>query len=108
MSNAQRKAIRASRNRSKKGGLKRLEVMVQAQDVGLLRHMAEVLRRDDAAAKRMRTMLREAAGPSTQPTVAEVLDTLPDVSGPEFDSVFEEIERFRHDPIMMKVRDVDL
>jgi hypothetical protein len=34
--------------------------------------------------------------------------SLPDVSGPEFDKVFEEIEKFRHDPVMMRVRDVDL
>jgi hypothetical protein len=32
----------------------------------------------------------------------------PDISGPEFDEVFEEIERFRRDPVMQKVREVDL
>jgi len=36
------------------------------------------------------------------------LDSLPDISGPEFDAVFEEIERFRHDPVANKLRDVDL
>jgi hypothetical protein len=30
------------------------------------------------------------------------------IAGPEFDKVFEEIERFRHQPEMMKVRDIDL
>jgi hypothetical protein len=40
--------------------------------------------------------------------VAEVMDAAPDISGPEFDHIFEEIERFRHSPIAMKVRDIDL
>jgi hypothetical protein len=42
------------------------------------------------------------------PTVAEVIASLPDVSGSEFDKVFEEIEKLRHNPVMMRVRDVDL
>jgi len=32
----------------------------------------------------------------------------PALAGPEFDAIFEEIERSRHDPAMMQVRDVDL
>ena len=34
------------------------------------------------------------------PTVKEVFDSLPDISVPEFDWIFEEIERFRREPIM--------
>ena len=41
-------------------------------------------------------------------TVAEVMRSLPDISGPEFDEVFEEINRFRQHPIIIQVRDVDL
>jgi hypothetical protein len=36
------------------------------------------------------------------------MDAAPDISGPEFDDVFEEIERLRHDPTANKMRDVEL
>jgi hypothetical protein len=39
--------------------------------------------------------------------LAEALH-VPVISGPEFDAVFEEIDRARRDPVMLKVRDVDL
>jgi hypothetical protein len=42
------------------------------------------------------------------PTVAEVMASLPDVPGSEFDKILEEIEKLRHDPVMMRLRDVDL
>ena len=31
-----------------------------------------------------------------EPSAAEVIDAGPDISGPEFDAVFEEIEQLRH------------
>jgi hypothetical protein len=34
--------------------------------------------------------------------------SMPDVSGSKFDEVFEEIEKFRHDPVMMRLREIDL
>ncbi len=40
------------------------------------------------------------------PSIAEVLRSLPNVSGPEFDEAFEEIERLRQHPVMEQVRDV--
>ena len=56
----------------------------------------------------MRTLLQDAARAPVEPTIAEVMTSLPDISGPEFDAIFEDIDRFRHHPVMMKVRDVDL
>ena len=108
MTNAQKKALRAHRTRLRKRGLRRVEVTVRAQDVGLLRDVADALREDGKRAQRMRTLLRDAASEPAGPTIAEVMTSLPDISGPEFDAIFEDIDRFRQHPVMMKVRDVDL
>ena len=102
------KAVKAYRKRLRTRRLKRVEVTVRVQDAALVRTLAAALRRDDRSAQRARTMLRKAIGQHAEPTVAEVLTSLPDISGPEFDEVFEEIERFRHDPVMAQVRDIDL
>jgi hypothetical protein len=89
--------------------MKRVEVTVPQQDAVLIRRLAAELRRDDRATRRrIRAALAGTAANERVPTVAEVIDSLPDISGPEFDAVFEEIEKFRHDPVMMKVRDVEL
>jgi len=108
VTNAQRKAIKSHRTRLQKQGMKRLEITVRAQDASLVRNVAEALRRNDTAASRLRSALRSAVGNDARPTVAEVMNQLPDISSPEFDSIFEEIERFRHDPVMLKVRDAEL
>lgn len=102
--NVHTKALRAHRKRLKSRGLKRVEVTVRAEDVALMRDVAAKLRESRAIAKRVKAALAESRGP----TIAEVINAGPDISGPEFDAVFEEIERFRHDPVMMRVRDVDL
>jgi hypothetical protein len=52
--------------------------------------------------------MHDAVGRSTEPSIADILCSLPDISGPEFDAVFEEIERLRQHPIMKQVRDVEL
>jgi hypothetical protein len=52
--------------------------------------------------------MHDAVGRNTEPSIADVLRSLPDISGPEFDWVFEEIERLRQHPIMKQVRDVEL
>jgi predicted ATPase len=107
MTSAQRKAIKTHRSRLQKRGMKRLEVVVRVQDASLVRDVAETLRRNDVAALRLRSALRSAVGKGA-PTIADVIKELPDISGPEFDSIFQEIERFRHAPVMLKVRDVEL
>ena len=58
-------------------------------------------------AERIRFALHGAFTERRGPTLAESLYD-PSIAGPEFDEVFAEIERFRHDPIMMQVRDIDL
>ncbi|MBV8747442.1 MAG: hypothetical protein JO134_20620 [Xanthobacteraceae bacterium] len=88
--------------------MKRVEVTVRDEDAALLRQIASALRRRKTKGRHLRGALRAAIGEHTNPSLAEVLKSGPDVSGPEFDAVFEEIERFRHDPAMMKIRDVDL
>ena len=108
MTSAQKKALKAHRTRLEKRGLRRVEVTVRSQDIGLLRDVVAALREDGERARRMRTALRDAAKQTAERTVAEVMSSGTNISGPEFDAIFEEIERFRHDPVMMKVRDIDL
>jgi len=108
MNNAQKKAIKNHRTRMRKRGMKRIEVVVRDQDAELVRDIAASLRRDDISAQRLRTAMRDAVDPGNEPSIAEVLRSLPDISGPEFDEAFEEIARLRKQPIMKQVRDVKL
>jgi hypothetical protein len=108
MSTAQSKAIKSHRARLRKQGMKRIEVVVRNQDAAMVRDLAAALRRDDESARKLRTTVRNAFGQHAEPSIADVLRSLPDVSGPEFDSAFGEIERLRQDPIMKQVRDVEL
>jgi hypothetical protein len=105
---AQSKAIRNHRARLRKRGMKRIEVVVRSQDAAMVRDLAAALRHDDEAVRKLRTAVRDAIGQHAEPSIADVLRSLPDVSGPEFDSAFEEIERLRQQPIMKQVRDVEL
>lgn len=77
-------------------------------DQALLRQLAAELRRNDENAERLRNVMHAALAERRGPTIAEVMDSLPDISGPEFDAIFDEIVRFRHDPVMTQVRDIDL
>jgi hypothetical protein len=88
--------------------MKRVEVVVRSQDAEMVRDLAAVLRRDDEAARKLRTAMRYAFGQRTEPSIADVLRALPDVSGPEFDDAFGEIEQLRQHPAMKRVRDVEL
>jgi hypothetical protein len=104
---AQNKALKAHRKRLRTRKMKRLEVTVRDQDAALVRQLATDLRRNDSNAERLRSVLRAAVAEHRGPTLLEALYD-PAVAGPEFDEVFEEIERSRHDPAMMRLRDVDL
>jgi hypothetical protein len=104
---ARTKAVKTHRKRLRTRGMKRVEVTLQEQDAALLRRVASKLRKADAEAARIRSALREAIAAHRAPTLAEALYD-PVISGPEFDEVFDEIERARRDPVMLKVRDVDL
>jgi len=105
---ARTKALKAHRKRLQTRRMKRVEVTLRENDAALVRKLAATLRRDGVAARRVRAVLSKAVADKHEPTLAEILAGLPDISGPEFDSVFEEIEQFRHHPVMMKVRDVEL
>jgi hypothetical protein len=107
VASAQNKAIKNHRSRMRKQGLKRVEVVVRNQDAELVRDIAATLRRDDAVARKLRIAMR-TFGRNAEPSIAEVIRSLPDVSGPEFDEAFEEIDRLRQHPVMKKVRDVEL
>ena len=108
MTSAQSKAVKSHRTRLRKRGMKRIEVIVREQDAALVRGVAEVLRRDDVSARKLRTAMHGAVGQRAEPSIADVMNSLPDISGPEFDKIFEEIERLRQHPIMKQVRDIEL
>lgn len=104
---ARTKALKTHRKRLRTRGMKRVEVTLQEQDAALLRRVASKLRKPDAEAARVRAALREAVAEHRAPMLAEALYD-PVIARPEFDEVFDEIERARRDPVMLKVRDVDL
>ena len=104
---ARTKAVKTHRKRLRTRGLKRVEVTVPAGDARLVHEVASVLRNGGAIARRLVSSVRQITGAKSEPTIAEVIHSLPDISGPEFDAVFKEIERLRHDPVANKVRDVE-
>lgn len=101
------KALKAHRSRQRKRGLKRVEVTVKSRDVALIRDLAEILRGESQRATRLRSALRKVDAPGSPSTLAEILHD-PSISGPEFDAFFEEIDRLRHEPTMMQIRDLEL
>src|ERR1700730_6509348 len=108
MMDARTKAVKSHRRRLRKRRMKRAALPVRENDAALPRQIAAALRRDDASAARLRTLARQATAPKPEPSALDVFNSLPDISGPEFDAVFDEIERFRRHPMMMQVRDVEL
>jgi hypothetical protein len=104
---AQTRALKSHRKRLRARGVKRVEVLVRARDVALVRQVAAGLRSDSADAERLRDAVRGAVAGKQDKTLAEMLYD-PSVAGPEFDEVFAEIERSRRDPAMMKMRDIDV
>jgi hypothetical protein len=105
---ARTKALKTHRKRLRKNGLKRVEVTVPSHREKVVREVAALLRAGGVPAQQLTTSVRQISGGGKEPTIAEVMDSLPDISGPEFDAVFEEIERLRHDPVLNRLRDVDL
>jgi hypothetical protein len=105
---ARTKPLKIRRKRARARRPAKAASLKRGQDQALLRQLAAELRRNDDNAERLRAVLHVALRQRRGPTVAEVMDAAPDISGPEFDHIFEEIERFRHSPIAMKVRDIDL
>ena len=105
---ARTKPAKTRYSRARSRARARKPVGRRGQDQALVRELAAELGRNDENAERLRLVLKAALGQKRGPSLAEVMSAAPDISGPEFDEVFEEIERLRHDPVMMQVRDVDL
>ena len=101
------KAVRAHRKRLQARRMKRVEVTLRERDAALIRQLAADLRRNDSNADRLRRVLRGALAEQRGTSIAQALYD-PIIAGPAFDELFEEIERSRHHPMMMKVRDIDL
>jgi hypothetical protein len=102
---ARTEAVKTHRKRLRTRGLKRVEVTVRAENVALLRDLAARLRTTTEESKRIKATLAPAS--NRKRSLAEALYD-PVLAGREFDDVFEELERSRHDPEMMKTRDIDL
>jgi hypothetical protein len=103
---ARTKALKAHRKRLHTRGLKRVEVTVHVKNVPLLRDVAAKLRATTTDARRIRAALAPTKRKKSKSLAEALYD--PAVAGAEFDEVFEEIERLRRDPEMMKTRDVEL
>jgi hypothetical protein len=108
MIDARTRAVKSHRKRLRKRRMRRVAVTVREPDVVIVRDMAAALRRDDATARRLRAIVRQAIAQDPEPSIDKVLNSLPDISGAEFDAVFDEIERSRRHPAIMQVRGVDL
>ncbi|MGB9364398.1 MAG: hypothetical protein WCE79_00145 [Xanthobacteraceae bacterium] len=105
---AQTKALKFHRKRLRTRGMKRVEVTVPVRDAELVRRIASVLRADNPPMRLVADNIREVVSGKKQLSAAEVIDAGPDISGPEFDTVFDEIERLRRDPVLQRTREVDL
>ncbi|WP_139315262.1 hypothetical protein [Mongoliimonas terrestris] len=87
---AQRRALATHRRRTTEKGLVRVEVRVPNVSAPLIQRVAERLRNDPAAGERIEAaVLKSGSGPAKPVTWGELLSNLPDVSGPEYDEVFE-------------------
>jgi len=104
MTDAQKTSPKSHRTRLQKRGLRRVEVTVRSEDVELLRDVAAALREDGELARWMRNALRDAAKQPVEPTTAEDLSSLPNISGPDLDATLEDVE----EPVTTKARGVDV
>jgi hypothetical protein len=111
MANAQRRATKRYRERTRKRGLKRLEVRVPADDVPVIRKVAAILRDQPREAALLREHVRR--GHSTSPALS-ALDAfaMTEALSPDgealWDDAMAQIERERRDPLMSRARDVEL
>jgi hypothetical protein len=108
-SKAQRIATKGYRERRRKRGLKRLEVQVPATEVAVIRKVAAILREQPNEA----TLLRQHLGFAPR-HVQSALDifAMPEPLSTEGEALWDEamaqVERERHDPALVRPRDVDL
>src|ERR1043165_6788198 len=88
---ARTRAVKTHRKKLRTRGLKRVEVTVPAEHVPLVRNFAAQLRESPAGARGI-SAYAQVNEKSRPKNLAEVLYD-PAVAGPEFDDVFDEIER---------------
>lgn len=86
---AQRRAVIRHRRKASERGLARVEVQVPKAHSALLRRIAETLRTDPAVADQLARLIEGESPPGRKQTLGEFFDSLPDISGSEFDDVFE-------------------
>jgi hypothetical protein len=89
MSSAQQKALADHRRRRREDGMVRVEVQVPADDAGMLRELAAILRGEPDAAAAMRSRIHAVIAGA--PSVSDIFGSaLPDAW---FDDVFEQRDR---------------
>ena len=84
MTAAQKKAVASHRERLKRRGLVRLEVVAPEADAGLIREVARALRDDPARSAKVRARLRDTIGPERKPNLLEALADTSDVDVDEY------------------------
>jgi hypothetical protein len=83
---AQKRALAKHRRRTAENGLVRVEVRVRPADATLIKSVAEAINRDPAN----REAVERAVAPAApRRSLWDLMQALPDVSGPEFDEAFE-------------------
>lgn len=89
---SQRKATKAYRSRAKRNGLVRVEVQAPKEFSELIKSVARALREDPAAALQLEKAVKpDAKGKKKRGRSAlEAFMSMPDISGPEFDEVFDQ------------------
>jgi hypothetical protein len=90
-SSSQRKATQAYRKRSKRSGLVRVEVQAPKEYSELIRSVAKALREDPAAAFEVeKAVNKKDSKRKGERTLLDMFASYPDISGPEFDEVFDQ------------------
>lgn len=89
---SQKRATKAYRARAKRSGLVRVEVQAPKEYSDLIKSVAKALREDPAAAFELEKAVRPNASGRKRlgRSALEAFMSMPDISGPEFDEVFDQ------------------
>ena len=111
MTSAQRRATKRYRERRNKRGLKRLEVQVPATESDVIRKAAAILRGQAEEAMRLRAHLGFNAEPRHALTALDAF-AMKEPLSPQGEALWEDamaqVGRNRKDPVLSRVRDIDL
>jgi hypothetical protein len=111
MTHAQRQATRRYRDRRRKRGLKRVEVLVPADAVATIRTAAAILRDESGQATHLRRHLGSLAKPAEAQSAIDAfaMTELPSAKGQKlWDDAMAQVERDRRNPRLNRARAVDL